>query len=81
MTKETGSIGLEPAPAMQLLTILMLIIRFLPDNRKKHARRKNKTYAKKEILSQTLPPPVNYSTTYKLILYTFVSRFSKPRAR
>ena len=80
MTKDAGTIGTDPAPGRQLLTILMLIIRFLPENRKKHARRNNKSYAKKEILSQTLPQ-VNYATTYKLILYTFVSRFSKPSAR
>ena len=77
MTKEAGNIGLEPAPGVQLFTNLMLIIRFLPDNRKKDATRKKKSY------SDSFSTIGKFRSTrlYKLILYTFVSRFSKPSAR
>ena len=44
MTKDAGTIGTKPAPGLHLLTILMLIIHFLPDNRKKPAKRKKESY-------------------------------------
>ena len=60
MVKEAGSIGTKPAPGLHLLTILMQIMRFLPDYRKKHASVRNNSFAKNRfrvVLRQAQEPP------------------------